>query len=153
EKVYGRILAGVEAGSPLKKRIFNWAMDVGREVSRREQAGRPVTGALALKRKLAERLVFEKLHAALGGGPRWAVSGGAPLSRDIAEFFHAAGILVLEGYGLTETCPALTFNSPQRFKFGSVGRALPGVEVKIAADGEILARGANIATRGYFKLP
>ena len=153
EKVYAKILSGVEAGSPIKKRIFNWAMDVGREVSRRERAGQPVTGALAVKRKLAERLVFEKLHLALGGRLRWAVSGGAPLSRDIAEFFHAAGILVLEGYGLTETCPALTFNRPSRFKFGSVGQALTGVELKIAGDGEILARGPNIATRGYFKQP
>jgi long-chain acyl-CoA synthetase len=153
EKVYAKILAGVDAGSPLKKRIFNWAMDVGREVSRREQAGQPVGGALALKRKLAERLVFEKLHQALGGRLRWAVSGGAPLSRDIAEFFHSAGILILEGYGLTETCPALTFNRPSRFKFGSVGQALTGIELKIAADGEILARGPNIATRGYFKQP
>jgi long-chain acyl-CoA synthetase len=153
EKVYGRILAGVEAGSPLKKRIFNWAMDVGREVSRRQRAGQPVSGALALKHKLADRLVFEKLHAALGGRLRWAVSGGAPLSPDIAEFFHAAGILVLEGYGLTETCPVLTFNRPSRFKFGSVGQALTGVELKIAPDGEILARGPNIATRGYHKQP
>jgi long-chain acyl-CoA synthetase len=153
EKVYAKILAGVEAGSPIKKRIFNWAMDVGREVSRREQAGRPVGGALAIKRKLADRLVFEKLHQALGGRLRWAVSGGAPLSREIAEFFHAAGILILEGYGLTETCPALTFNRPSRFKFGSVGQALTGIELKIAADGEILARGPNIATRGYFKQP
>ena len=153
EKVYGRILAGVDAGSPIKKRIFNWAMDVGREVSRRQRAGQPVTGGLAFKRKLADRLVFEKLHAALGGRLRWAVSGGAPLSPDIAEFFHAAGILVLEGYGLTETCPALTFNRPSRFKFGSVGQALSGVELKIAGDGEILARGPNIATRGYYKQP
>jgi len=153
EKVYAKILTGVEAGSPLKKRIFNWAMDVGREVSRRQRAGQPVTGALALKRKLADRLVFEKLHQALGGRLRWAVSGGAPLAPDIAEFFHAAGILILEGYGLTETCPALTFNRPSRFKFGSVGQALSGVELKIAADGEILARGPNIATRGYWKQP
>jgi len=153
EKVYSKILTGVEAGSPLKKRIFNWAMDVGREVSRRERAGQPVTGALAIKRKLADRLVFEKLHQALGGRLRWAVSGGAPLAPDIAEFFHAAGILILEGYGLTETCPALTFNRPSRFKFGSVGQALSGVELKIAADGEILARGPNIATRGYYKQP
>jgi len=153
EKVYAKILTGVEAGSPLKKRIFNWAMDVGREVSRRERAGQPVTGALAIKRKLADRLVFEKLHQALGGRLRWAVSGGAPLAPDIAEFFHAAGILILEGYGLTETCPALTFNRPSRFKFGSVGQALSGVELKIAADGEILARGPNIATRGYYKQP
>jgi len=153
EKVYGRILAGVDAGSPIKKRIFNWAMGVGREVSRRQRAGQPVAGGLAFKRKLADRLVFEKLHAALGGRLRWAVSGGAPLSPDIAEFFHAAGILVLEGYGLTETCPALTFNRPSRFKFGSVGQALSGVELKIAGDGEILARGPNIATRGYYKQP
>jgi long-chain acyl-CoA synthetase len=153
EKVYAKILAGVDAGSPIKKRIFNWAMDVGREVSRRERAGQPIAGALAVKRKLANRLVFEKLHLALGGRLRWAVSGGAPLSPDIAEFFHAAGILILEGYGLTETCPALTFNRPSRYKFGSVGQALTGVELKIAADGEILARGPNIATRGYFKQP
>ena len=153
EKVYAKILSGVESGSPLKKRIFNWAMDVGREVSRRERAGQPIRGALALKRTLADRLVFEKLHAALGGRLRWAVSGGAPLSSEIAEFFHAAGILILEGYGLTETCPALTFNRPSRFKFGSVGQALSGIELQIAADGEILARGPNIATRGYFKQP
>jgi long-chain acyl-CoA synthetase len=153
EKVYAKILTGVQAGSPLKKRIFNWAMDVGREVSRRQRAGQPIGGALALKRKVADRLVFEKLHQALGGRLRWAVSGGAPLAPDIAEFFHAAGILILEGYGLTETCPALTFNRPSRFKFGSVGQALSGVELKIGADGEILARGPNIATRGYYKQP
>ncbi len=153
EKVYAKILTGVQAGSPVKKRIFNWAMDVGREVSRRQRAGQPIGGALALKRKLADRLVFEKLHQALGGRLRWAVSGGAPLAPDIAEFFHAAGILILEGYGLTETCPALTFNRPSRFKFGSVGQALSGVELKIGADGEILARGPNIATRGYYKQP
>src|SRR2546421_7086303 len=128
-------------------------MRVGREGSRHQQRGQPLPAGLALKRAIAHKLVFSKLHAALGGRLRWAVSGGAPLSRDIAEFFHAAGILLLEGYGLTETCPVLTFNSPTRFKFGSVGRALPGVEVRIADDGEILARGGNIATRGYFKQP
>jgi long-chain acyl-CoA synthetase len=151
EKVYARILAGVAAGSPLKKRIFNWAIGVGRAVSRLQQAGKPIPASLALRHRLAHKLVFAKLHAALGGRLQWAVSGGAPLSRDIAEFFHAAGILVLEGYGLTETCPVLTSNQPARFKFGSVGRALSCVELKIAADGEILARGPNIATRGYFK--
>src|SRR5205807_921527 len=112
-----------------------------------------VPSGLELRRKLADKLVFSKLHAALGGRLQWAVSGGAPLSRDIAEFFHAAGILLLEGYGLTETCPALTFNRRTSFKFGSVGQPLPGVELKIAPDGEILARGPNIATRGYFKQP
>src|SRR6058998_1899745 len=153
EKVYAKILAGVEAGSATKKKIFNWAVSVGRDVSRHQQRGQPVPTALEVKRKIAHKLVFSKLHAALGGRLQWAVSGGAPLSRDIAEFFHAAGILLLEGYGLTETCPALTFNQPTRFKFGSVGQALSGVELKIAPDGEILARGPNIATRGYFKQP
>jgi long-chain acyl-CoA synthetase len=153
EKVYGRILAGVEAGSPAKKKIFNWAVSVGRDVSRHQQRGQPVPTTLELKRRIAHKLVFSKLHAALGGRLRWAVSGGAPLSRDIAEFFHAAGILLLEGYGLTETCPVLTFNRPDRYKFGSVGQTLPGVQVQIAADGEILARGPNIATLGYFKQP
>lgn len=153
EKVYGKILAGVAAGSPLKKRIFNWAIGVGRAVSRLQQAGKPIPAGLALRHRIAHKLVFAKLHAALGGRLQWAVSGGAPLSRDIAEFFHAAGILVLEGYGLTETCPVLTSNQPKNFKFGSVGRPLSCVELKIAADGEILARGANIATRGYFKQP
>jgi long-chain acyl-CoA synthetase len=96
--------------------------------------------------------VFSKLHEALGGRLRFAVSGGAPLSKEIAEFFHAAGILILEGYGLTETCPSLTFNRLDHFKFGSVGQAQPGIEVKIAPDGEILGRGPNIA-KGYFKKP
>jgi long-chain acyl-CoA synthetase len=150
EKVYAKILAGVEAGPPTRKKIFNWAIGVGREVSRHQQRGQPLPPVLALKRALAHKLVFAKLHAALGGRLQWAISGGAPLSRDIAEFFHAAGILILEGYGLTETCPAATFNRPTRFKFGSVGQALDNVEVKIAADGEILIRGANVA-KGYLK--
>ncbi len=153
EKVYAKILAGVQAGSPLKRRIFHWALGVGREVSRLQQQHRPLPRGLVLRHRLAHKLVFAKLHAALGGRLQWAVSGGAPLSRDIAEFFHAAGILILEGYGLTETCPALTFNRLDRFKFGSVGQALPGVELRIAEDGEILARGPNIATRGYHKQP
>src|SRR5437667_1116918 len=152
EKVYAKILAGVEAGSPAKKTIFNWAIGVGREVSRHQQRGQPLPAGLRLKRALAHKLVFSKLHAALGGRLRWAISGGAPLSRDIAEFFHAAGILILEGYGLTETCPAGTFNRPTRFKFGSVGQPLDNVEIKIAADGEILLRGANVA-KGYLKQP
>ncbi len=153
EKVYAKILAGVEAGSPLKKRIFHWALDVGSKVSRLQQQKKPIPRGLAFQHRLAHKLVFSKLHAALGGRLQWAVSGGAPLSREIAEFFHAAGILILEGYGLTETCPVLTFNRPDHFKFGSVGQALPGLELKIAGDGEILARGPNIATRGYYKQP
>jgi long-chain acyl-CoA synthetase len=152
EKVYAKILAGVAAGPPLKRKIFHWAIGVGREVSRHQQRGQPLPPALKMKRALAHKLVFSKLHAALGGRLQWAISGGAPLSRDIAEFFHAAGILILEGYGLTETCPAATFNRPTRFKFGSVGQALDNVDIKIAPDGEILIRGANVA-KGYLGQP
>jgi long-chain acyl-CoA synthetase len=152
EKVYAGVLARAEGGSPVKRKIFHWAVEVGTRVSKLKQAGRPVSGALAFQYRLAEKLVFSKMQAALGGRLRFAVSGGAPLSRDIAEFFHAAGILILEGYGLTETCPVLTNNREDGYKFGSVGRALPGVEIKIAPDGEILGRGPNIA-RGYFKKP
>jgi long-chain acyl-CoA synthetase len=152
EKVYAGVIAKAEAGSPIKKKIFHWAVGVGREVSRLQQAKKPVPAGLAFKYRLAHKLVFSKLHGALGGRLRFAVSGGAPLSKDIAEFFHAAGILILEGYGLTETCPSLTFNRLDHFKFGSVGQAQPGVEIKIAPDGEILGRGPNIA-KGYFKKP
>lgn len=153
EKVYAKILAGVEAGSPLKKKIFHWALGVGRQVSQLQQRRQPIPGGLRLKHALAHKLVFSKLHHALGGRLRFAVSGGAPLSKEIAEFFHAAGILILEGYGLTETCPVLACNRIDRFRFGSVGLAIPDVELRIAPDGEILARGPNIATRGYFKKP
>ncbi|HME96627.1 MAG TPA: long-chain fatty acid--CoA ligase [Methylomirabilota bacterium] len=152
EKVYAGVLARAEAGSPVKRKIFHWAVGVGREVSKLQQARRPVPPGLAFKHRLAHKLVFSKLHAALGGRLRFAVSGGAPLSKEIAEFFHAAGILILEGYGLTETCPSLTFNRLDNFRFGSVGQAQPGTEIKIAPDGEILGRGANIA-KGYFKKP
>jgi long-chain acyl-CoA synthetase len=150
EKVYAGAMARAEGGSPAKRKIFHWAVRVGKEVSRLKQAKRPVPGGLAFKYRLAEKLVFSKMQAALGGRLRFAVSGGAPLSREIAEFFHAAGILILEGYGLTETCPVLTNNREDDYKFGSVGKPMPGVEVKIAADGEILGRGGNIA-QGYFK--
>src|SRR6266508_3160264 len=152
EKVYAGAMARAEGGSPIKRKIFNWAVGVGKEVSRLKQAKQPVPAALAMKYKIAEKLVFSKMHAALGGRLRFAVSGGAPLSREIAEFFHAAGILILEGYGLTETCPVLSSNQEDNFKFGSVGRPIPGVEIKIAPDGEILGRGKNIA-QGYFKKP
>ncbi len=152
ERVYARILAQVEGGPPLKKKIFYWALGVGRAVNQLRQAGRPIPAGLRIKHAIAHRLVFQKLHQALGGRLRFCVSGGAPLSREIAEFFHAVGILILEGYGLTETCPALTFNRLERFKFGTVGQALPGVTLRIAEDGEILAKGPNIAA-GYYKKP
>jgi long-chain acyl-CoA synthetase len=153
EKVHARILAEVRAGSPLRRAVFAWAMGVGRRVSRRRMAGERLPRLLATARALAHRLVFARLHAALGGRLRFAVSGGAALSPEIAAFFHAAGIVILEGYGLTESCPVLTFNRLDAFKFGSVGRPVPGVELRLAEDGEILARGASIADRGYWKRP
>ena len=152
EKVYAKILSGVAAAPPLRRRIFHWALSVGRRASRLEREGRPIPGTLGVQRKVADRLVFGKLRAALGGRLRFCVSGGAPLAPEIAEFFHAAGILIMEGYGLTETCPILASNHPGAYKFGTVGRPFAGIDLRIAEDGEILARGPNIA-HGYYRKP
>ena len=135
EKVYASVMTRAQAGPPLKRKIFHWAVGVGRQVSQLKQARQPIPAGLGLRHRIAEKLVFSKMQAALGGRLRFAVSGGAPLSREIAEFFHAADILILEGYGLTETSPSLTFNRLENFKFGSVGQAQPGVDLKIAPDG------------------
>ncbi len=150
EKLHAKVLAGVEQSPPFKKKLFGWALGVGTQVSRLKVARQPIPPLLDLQYKIATKLVFSKIHARLGGRLKYCISGGAPLGREIAEFFHAVGVLILEGYGLTETCPVLTANRPEHYKFGTVGPALPGVELKIAADGEILGRGANIAL-GYFK--
>jgi long-chain acyl-CoA synthetase len=150
EKVYAKILSGVAAAPPLRQRIFHWALSVGRRASRLAREGRALPAGLRAQKAIADRLVFAKLRAALGGRLRFCVSGGAPLAPEIAEFFHAAGILILEGYGLTETCPILASNHPGAFRFGTVGRPFPGVEVKIAEDGEIVVRGPNIA-QGYYR--
>ena len=151
EKVYASVQAGA-AGSAVKQAIFNWCVGVGRQASRLQQQGQPLPLGLRLKQGLAHRLVFHKLHDALGGRLRYFVSGGAPLAREIAEFFHAAGLLILEGYGLTETCPALTANRHDNYKFGTVGLPVPGVELRLGDDGEIQARGPNIA-KGYYQRP
>jgi long-chain acyl-CoA synthetase len=152
EKIYARVLAAGTSGSALKKALFQWSVQVGKQASAQQQRQAPLSIRLRLQYKLAHQLVFRKLHHSVGGRLRFFVSGGAPLARDIAEFFHAAGMLILEGYGLTETCPALTVNRYDHYKFGTVGCALPGVEVRLATDGEILARGPNIA-KGYYKRP
>jgi long-chain acyl-CoA synthetase len=152
EKMYARITSMAASGSSAKKAIFHWGLAVGRQVSALQQRGQPIPSGLRMKYKIAYKLVFSKLHARVGGRLRYFFSGGAPLAREIAEFFHAAGILILEGYGLTETCPILTANRPDSYKFGTVGQAFPGVELRIADDGEILGRGPNIA-KGYYKLP
>ena len=150
EKVYGKIRGDVRAHGGLKEKIFNWAVGVGRKVSQRQQQKQSIPFLLGIQYGLATKLVFGKVREKLGGRLKFAVSGGAPLAREIAEFFHACGVLILEGYGLTETCPALCINQLQAYKFGSVGKPIPGVEVKIAEDGEILGRGDNVAL-GYYK--
>lgn len=152
EKIYSRVLAAGAAGSSLKRAIFQWCVKVGEGVSQRQQQRQPISTWAQFKYRIAHKLVFHKLHHSVGGRLRFFVSGGAPLAREIAEFFHAAGMLILEGYGLTETCPALTANRYSHYKFGTVGPALPGVELRIAPDGEILGRGPNIA-QGYYKQP
>ena len=152
EKVYARVLENALSGSAIKRTIFFWAKRAGEQWATLSLAGLPIPGGLRFKKKIADRLVFSKLQARTGGRIRFFVSGAAPLSADIAKFFYSAGLPVIEGYGLTESSPVLTLNPLDRIKLGTVGRAIPGVELKIAADGEILARGPNIM-RGYYKLP
>jgi len=151
EKIYGRVIENAEAGSPIKKKIFWWAVNTGEKYVNAKFAGK-ISGGLNFKYKLATKLVFTKLHQRVGGRLRFFVSGGAPLPKEIAEFFYKAGILLLEGYGLTETSPVIAVNREEKFKFGSVGPAVPGVEVKIADDGEVLTRGPHVM-KGYYKNP
>jgi long-chain acyl-CoA synthetase len=152
EKVYNRVVTGAREAGGLKYKIFLWSLGVGRRVSALRQAGQEPSGLLAFQYRLADKLVFSKLKARFGGRIRYFVSGGAPLAREIAEFFHAADILVLEGYGLTETSAATFVNRPERFKFGTVGLPMPKTEVETAGDGEILIRGPGIM-RGYYNRP
>ena len=150
EKIHAKILETVEAGPPLKRKIFNWALKTGEEAGRYRQRNEPLPAGLGFKFSLARLLVFNKLKRALGGRIKFFISGGAPLLKELAEFFYAAGVLILEGYGLTETSPVISVNRPERFKFGTVGLALPNVEVRIAPDGEILTRGPHVM-KGYLK--
>jgi long-chain acyl-CoA synthetase len=149
EKMYGRILESVESGSPLKRRIFYWALHSGGTYMKYQMAGENPPLSVRIKQKVAYKLVFSKLNERLGGRIRYCISGGAPLPATIGEFFNAAGLTILEGYGLTETSPGIAFNRPDAYKFGAVGRPLPNVEVKIAADGEILTRGDHVM-QGYY---
>jgi long-chain acyl-CoA synthetase len=152
EKVYARVLENALSGSAVKRKIFFWAKRAGEQWATLALAGLPIPGGLKIKKALADRLVFSKLRGRTGGKIRFFVSGAAPLSADIAKFFYSAGLPVIEGYGLTESSPVLTLNPLDRIKLGTVGRAIPGVELNIAQDGEILARGPNIM-KGYYKLP
>ncbi len=152
EKFYDRVMNMMETASPMKKKIFNFALETGTEVSRLKQKKKPIPFFLGLKYALAKKLVFDKVKERVGGRLRFFISGGAPLAKEIAEFFHAMDILILEGYGLTETSTVATVNRHDHYKFGTVGPALPGVKIKIAEDGEILIGGKNIF-QGYFNDP
>jgi long-chain acyl-CoA synthetase len=150
--VYARVLENALAGGGAKRKIFLWAKRVGEQWADHTLAGLPVPGGLALQKRIADKLVFSKLQQRTGGRIKFFISGGAPLSAEIAKFFIGAGLPIAEGYGLTETSPVLTLNPLHKIKIGTVGRPVPGVQVKIAADGEILAKGPNIM-QGYYNKP
>ena len=152
EKMYARVNEKVAADPPLRQKIFRWAIGVGRQAFAHTVARTEPGALLKLKFKVADKLVFSKIKARTGGRLQIFISGGAPLAREIAEFFGAAGMLVCEGYGLSETSPVITCNYPGRVKPGTVGLPLEHVEVKIAEDGEILTRGPHVM-KGYFKKP
>jgi long-chain acyl-CoA synthetase len=151
EKAYGRIVGMMEEEGGAKLKIFRWAEGVGLKHSRAERAGKPISPVLRLQYAVADRLVFAKVRERFGGRVRFFISGAAALSSDIAEWFHAAGVLILEGYGLTETSAGAFVNRPDAYKLGTVGLPFPGTEVKIAEDGEVLLKGPNIM-QGYHNL-
>jgi len=152
EKVHANTLGELERAGGLRKRIGLWALGVGGRASRVEREGGRVTGLLALQQRLAEQLVFAKVRERLGGRLRVGVSGAAPLSTEVMEFFHALGVPVIEGYGLTETASSATVNEPGDFRIGTVGRPVEGAEVRLAEDGEILIRSDSVFA-GYYKEP
>ncbi len=147
EKVRNKVLAQAQAAGGLKQKIFLRAFDVGAKVSKLRQAGKKPGVFLALRAAAADLLVFRKVRETFGGRLRFFISGSAPLARDLAEFFHAFNLLILEGYGLTESSAATFVNRPDGYRFGTVGLALPGTEVRTAPDGEILLRGRGVMRR------
>jgi long-chain acyl-CoA synthetase len=152
EKFQARIFERGAALPQPRRALFDWGVKVAMARGRAEAAGARVAGVLALEVRIAERLVFSKIRENVGGRLRRLVSGSAPLSVDVARFFHGIGLPITEGYGLTETSPILTANPPGAAKLGTVGKAIPGVDVRIAEDGEILARGPNVMM-GYYNQP
>jgi len=151
EKVYAKVIEGASK-SPVKHAIFNWSKKAGDRWATHKLSGVRIPMLVSLHHAIADTLVFKKVRAATGGRLKTFISGSAPLSADVALFFFACSLPILEGYGLTETSPVLTLNPPQKPKLGTVGTAIPGVTIKIAGDGEILAKGPNIM-QGYYNLP
>lgn len=152
ERAYARVRAEGSRHGAVGQMAFEAAMQIGRKVSMLRQRGQPIPTSLGMRHAVADRVALRRVRSFFGGRLRFLICGGAALSRDIAEFFHAAGVLILEGYGLSETCGATHVNRPERFRFGTVGPALPGCDVKIAPDGEVLVRGPNVMLR-YHQLP
>lgn len=150
EKFYAKIQSEVRGLTDYQKRLFQWAIAVGNEVAQVRSQGRAPSIKLRLKHAAADTLVLRKLRESFGGSLQLAISGGAPLSRELCEFFHACGVPVYEGYGLTETFSALAVNRPDSFRFGTVGKPLTGINVRIAADGEIEIKGQTLF-QGYYK--
>lgn len=151
ERMHSRIMKQVDAAPPKRKKIFFWAVETGRKFVRARKAGK-FSPLLKLKHAVADRLVLGKIRQRLGGRIKFMISGGAALPKEFGEFFESIGITIIEGYGLTETSPVISVNRMDNYKFGAVGQPIPNVEVKIAEDGEILARGPNIM-KGYWNLP
>lgn len=152
EKVYGRVMDNVSKAPAARQKLFWKAVSVGKQALALRAQKKTPDLLLALQHFVFDHLVFSKIRAALGSRFRYCISGGAPLSKDLAEFFWAAGVEIFEGYGLTETSPVIAVNYPGAWRLGSVGRILPGVECRIAADGEILTRGPHVM-KGYFEKP
>jgi long-chain acyl-CoA synthetase len=152
ELAHARVMREVVGRSPVTRRGFELALEVGRRLSAYRQRGQVPPTSLQLRAMVADRLFFSRIRGLFGGRLRFFVCGGAPLNQEIAEFFHACGVLILEGYGLSETTGATNVNRPDRFRFGTVGPAMPGCEIRIADDGEVLVRGHNVM-RGYLGRP
>ncbi|MGC1814076.1 MAG: AMP-dependent synthetase/ligase, partial [Solirubrobacterales bacterium] len=150
EKIYTAATGEVEKSGGIKKLVFNWAIGVGEKVRQKERAGEPIGWLLRKQYEIADKQVLSKVRALFGGNIKNCVTGAAPINPEILRFFDAAGVLILEGWGMTETSTAATVARPDAFKFGKVGRAFAGCEIKIADDGEILVRGPNIF-QGYYK--
>ena len=151
EKMLARVRNAVDAAPALRRAIFEWGVQIGAMHLRAVESGEKPPFFLRLKYRIADRLVFGKIKARLGGRFLFAISGGAPLAHDVAAFFWAAGVEVYEGYGLTETSPVLSCNRPGEWRLGTVGRAIPGVTLKIAPDGEVLAKGPSVMDGGYWR--
>ncbi len=152
EKIHANALGEIERAGGMRTRIGRWALDVGARTSRAGREGAPVSAVLARQQRIADKVVFSKVRERLGGRLRVGISGAAPLSTDVMEFFHALGVPVIEGYGLTETASSATANEPGEFRIGTVGRPVEGAEVRLAEDGEILIRSDSVFA-GYYKEP